>query len=134
MLQSQHRAHLLLVESDQAQADLVLQALDCHTVRATVDHVRSGDEMLRYLQREDKYASAPRPDAILVDSAMPSIGGTGPVESIKSHPDLCGIPVIVMTSSDRAPDGAADGCIRKPVTGRDFEFVMDRIRPASRAA
>lgn len=70
-----------------------------------------------------KFLSKRRPDLILLDVEMPVMSGTDLLRSLKSNPDLSGIPVIFLTGTiDLESEasaytlGAAD-YIHKPING-----------------
>jgi len=51
-----------------------------------------------------EYASAPRPDLILLDLNMPRMNGLELLALIKQHADWKRIPVVIMTGSDKEKD------------------------------
>lgn len=78
--------------------------------------VDSGAMALRFLSKR-------RPDLILMDVEMPVMSGTDLLRTIKSNPDLSGIPVIFLTGTIDSESeaaaytlGAAD-YVHKPVNG-----------------
>ena len=123
--------HFLLVEDDDAHAELVGMALQENGVKTTVDRVRDGEEALAYLRREGDYAEAARPDVILLDLKVPKMDGLEVLASIKEDPTLRRIPVLVMTTSDAEADRArayynhANSYLVKPA---DFEKFHAMIR------
>lgn len=54
----------------------------------------NGGEALRHLQRE------PRPGLIVLDLMMPRVDGFAFAKEQQRHPELAGIPVIVVSASD----------------------------------
>jgi len=74
------------------------------TVPNTVHAVRDGEEAMAFLHQEGKYASAPRPDLILLDLNLPKKDGREVLAEIKENPDLKCIPVVVMTTSNAEDD------------------------------
>jgi chemotaxis family two-component system response regulator Rcp1 len=95
---------ILLVEDDENDANLTIDALRDGRVRNRITHVEDGVEAMAFLRREGKYANAQRPDLILLDLNMPRKNGREVLEEVKSDPDLRCIPVVVMTSSDDEKD------------------------------
>lgn len=66
--------------------------------------VTDGEEALRYLNRQDKYAHATRPDVVLLDIKLPKISGHEVLEDIRRSPDLRTLPVMILTSSSAPQD------------------------------
>jgi len=95
---------ILLVEDDENDANLTMDALRDGRVRNRINHVENGVEAMAFLRREGKYANAARPDLILLDLNMPRKNGREVLEEVKSDPDLRCIPVVVMTGSDDEKD------------------------------
>ncbi len=99
--------HILLVEDDPADIRLVREALSEGRITNSLDVVRDGVEALDYLHRRGKYAE-PRtptpPGLVLLDLNMPRKDGREVLAEIKASPELCDIPVIVLTTSDEESD------------------------------
>jgi len=90
---------ILLVEDTANEAELTMETLANGRVRNRVHWVENGEEAIAFLARQDKYASAPRPDLILLDLHMPRKDGFEVLAEIKQHPNWKRIPVVVMTAS-----------------------------------
>ena len=54
---------------------------------------------MAFVRREEPYADAPRPDLMLLDLNLPRKDGREVLVELKSDPDLCTIPVVVLTTS-----------------------------------
>ena len=95
--------------------------------------VEDGQELMDYLNRVGKYATAdaPRPGLILLDLNMPKKDGRQALAEIKSNPSLRQIPVVILTTSKtdedilRSYDLGANSFITKPVT---FDGLVDIVR------
>jgi chemotaxis family two-component system response regulator Rcp1 len=124
---------ILLVEDNQDDADLTLDALREGKVRNRISHVEDGAEAMAFLRREGKYADAPRPDLILLDIGLPRKSGHEVLAEVKSDPNLLRIPVVIMTSSDderdihRAYDHHVNCYVTKPVDLDQFVGVVKSI-------
>jgi len=124
---------ILLVEDNPDDADLTLDALRDGRVRNRVTVVEDGVEALAYLRREGHYASALRPDLILLDLNLPRKNGREVLAEIKQDPSLRRIPVVIMTSSDDEKDILAAynlyvNCyVTKPVDLDQFIKVVKTI-------
>jgi CheY-like chemotaxis protein len=95
---------ILLVEDNPDDAELTLDALRDGRVRNRVTVVEDGVEAMAFLRRQGPYASAPRPDLILLDLHLPRKSGREVLTEVKQDPDLRRIPVVVMTCSDDEKD------------------------------
>jgi two-component system, chemotaxis family, response regulator Rcp1 len=122
--------YILLVEDSPSDVFLTTEALQQTRNPPHVDAVPDGVEALAFLRREGAYASAPRPDIVLLDLNMPRKDGREVLAEIKSDPDLQSIPVIVLTSSgaeqdiSRAYDLRANCYIIKPVDFTKFKQLI----------
>ncbi|MDD5175947.1 MAG: response regulator [Sterolibacterium sp.] len=123
--------YALLVEDELADAHLVKAAFIENHILADLQHVVDGCEALEYLRREGpRFANAPRPDLILLDLNMPRMDGRKFLAALKQDPQLCNIPVVVLTTSDVERDviasynlGAA-GYVTKPMDVVQFMAVI----------
>jgi len=124
---------ILLVEDREDDANLTMDALRDGRVRNRVSHVEDGVEAMAFLRREGNYASAPRPDLILLDLNMPRKNGWEVLYEIKTDPGLARIPVVIMTSSDdekdvlRGYDLHVNCYVTKPVDLDQFIGVVKSI-------
>ena len=94
--------HILLVEDNIGDVELLCEALE--TPVEYIHVVENGEEALDYLYQQGKYADMPRPQLIFLDLNMPRKDGKEVLATIKQDPQLCDIPVIVMTSSKAEQD------------------------------
>lgn len=135
MAQNNHGTpiEILLVEDNEDDAVLTMEALKEGRVRNNLTWVEDGVAALSYLRREGEYAQAPRPDLILLDHHMPRKNGLQVLEEIKQDPRLRQIPVVMMTmSSDdhlilKAYDLQVNCYVTKPVDLDQFLSVVKSI-------
>ncbi len=129
-------AHILLVEDNQMDVILTLDAFREAKINNKVNVARNGQEALDYLFGEGKFADRdvfPLPSIILLDLKMPGIDGFEVLNQIKSTEGLKRIPVIILTSSkdegDRALsyDIGANSYLLKPVSYEGFIEVVKKI-------
>ncbi len=126
-------AHILLVEDNQGDARLAIEALKDGQIRNILNHVFDGVEAMEYLKKEDKFHNALRPDLILLDLNMPRMDGREFLAEIKNYPELASIPIIVLTTSQSEADIEksyhlnANCYITKPVDFEGFRNVMRSI-------
>src|SRR5918995_1172303 len=101
---------ILLVEDNQDHAELTLKALENGKSVNEVFWVKDGEEALDFLQRRGRWANgsaAPRPGLVLLDVNLPKVGGHEVLRRIKGDDGLRGIPVVMLTTSDRDEDVTA---------------------------
>ena len=95
---------ILLVEDSPSDAQLVLEAFEEFRFANRVSSVSDGESALAYLRREGRWKDAHRPDLIFLDLNLPRKDGREVLADIKADPDLCAIPVVVMTTSAAETD------------------------------
>ena len=95
---------ILLVDDNDADVRLATEALKAAKVINCIHVAHDGVEALEYLRRQGAYATAPRPDLILLDLNMPRKNGRQVLLEVKSDPDLRNIPVVVLTTSSDEED------------------------------
>lgn len=125
---------ILLVEDNEGDIVLTMEALKEAKVHNTVDVARDGEEALRRLRKEGSFAQAQTPDMILLDINLPRLDGQELLAIIKNDPVLKIIPVIMLTTSDAEKDVLASyynhaNCyITKPVDMEKFLQVVQAIK------
>jgi CheY-like chemotaxis protein len=93
--------------------------------------VTDGEQALAFLRRTGPFASAPRPGLILLDVNLPRVSGLEVLAELKQDPELCVIPVVMLTTSQAEEDILrsyklhANAYVSKPV---DFEHFIAAIR------
>jgi len=129
-------ATILLVEDNEADIDLTLDAFREARLDNDTHVCRGGQEALDYLFGQGEYADRnahPLPDFVLLDLKMPGIDGHEVLRQIKSTDNLKRTPVIILTSSteegDRALsyDRGANSYLVKPVTFAGFIEVAKKL-------
>jgi CheY-like chemotaxis protein len=120
---------VLLVEDDNVDAMTVRRAMRDLREPHSVIHTVNGEEALKYLARADME----KPFVILLDLNMPKMSGIEFLKTIKVHPELKTIPIIVLTTSKEKRDvlesfelGAA-GYMVKPVDYLKFVEILGKI-------
>ncbi|MBW2257154.1 MAG: response regulator, partial [Deltaproteobacteria bacterium] len=118
-------AGVLVIDDDPSMRDLIRRHLEAKgfTVSTASDGI-TGIDLARRL----------RPAVITLDVVMPDLDGWFVLELLKRDPDLCDIPVVLVTMVDDREKGMALGAVEylvKPV-GRDRLLeVIDRYVPSS---
>lgn len=124
-------ARILLIEDNQDDIELTLEALQDSKVRIEIEVVSDGMAAMAFLRGEGIYADKSRPDLILLDLNLPLMDGREVLKEIKGDQDLSDIPVVVLTTSEdeedilRAYKLHANCYIAKPV---DFVRFTEIIR------
>lgn len=124
---------ILLVEDNEGDARLAIEALKEGKVRNNLHHVKDGVEAMALLQRQGEYACTPPPDLILLDLNLPRKDGREVLAEIKEDPELMMIPVVVLTTSQAEQDLAetyslhANAFITKPLDLDRFVEVVQAI-------
>ncbi|GAB3835040.1 response regulator [Dactylosporangium cerinum] len=125
---------VLVVEDDAGDVALVESVFAEHSLPSSLHHVPDGGEALAFLNRDDPYQDAPRPDLILLDLNMPRVDGRQALVMIKSDDRFKSIPTIVFTTSSSDSDvsssynARANAYVSKPLDLDDFERVIMAIR------
>jgi CheY-like chemotaxis protein len=124
---------ILLVEDNPADIRLTEEGLKEAKVANNLHPVTNGQDAIDFVDRKGKYADAPRPDLVLLDLKLPGVDGHQVLAHIKDDPDLCTIPVVVLTSSEAESDilqtyrHHANCFISKPVDFEGFLRIVDAI-------
>ena len=124
---------ILLVEDNPADIRLTQEAFKETRIPNKLHIVRDGAEALAFLQQQNRYANAPRPDLILLDLNLPKKDGREVLAIIKQSPELKRIPVVVLTTSKTEEDinqtyeHHANCYITKPADLDEFLNVIKTI-------
>ena len=95
---------ILLVEDSPADVLIAREALSEAKLLNTIHVAEDGIEAMDFLYKRGKFASAPRPDLILLDLNLPRKNGREVLAEIKADDDLKNIPVVVLTTSSAEED------------------------------
>jgi CheY-like chemotaxis protein len=122
-------ATVLVVEDNADEAELLRLAAQEAGILHPFMVARSGEEALDLLTKESL-----RPAAVLLDLKMPGIGGLETLRRVRSRPELDGLLIFVVSSSDLERDKSAAsalGCARyfvKPMTFEGYVEMATRIK------
>jgi len=125
---------ILLVEDNEGDARLTLEAFKEGKVMNNLTVVRDGVEALAYLRQEGQYAGAMQPDLILLDLNLPKKDGREVLDDIKRDARLKHIPVVILTTSQAEQDIVksyelhANCYIAKPVDLDQFMSVVKSVQ------
>src|SRR5690349_21498562 len=73
-------------------------------LQATVYRLSNGEDALAYLRGEGWYAGRAWPDIVFLDLNIPRFDGWQVLKEMKTNRDLRSIPVVILTTSERAED------------------------------
>jgi CheY-like chemotaxis protein len=124
---------VLLIEDDPGDILITREAVEHNKIHNTLHVARDGQEGLDYLRQRGAHEGAQRPDLILMDLNLPKYDGRQLLEQIKSDPDLCHIPLVVLTTSSAEEDILrsyrlhANAYVTKPVGFDEFMNVIRQI-------
>jgi CheY-like chemotaxis protein len=124
---------LLLVEDNDAHAEMVKRSFEQHKVSNEIYHVDDGQKALDYVFREGDYTDEekyPRPHCILLDLRLPKVDGLEVLRRIKGDDSTRKTPVVILTTSSADKDIAqsyeynANSYVVKPMDFTKFELLM----------
>jgi two-component system, chemotaxis family, response regulator Rcp1 len=124
---------VLLIEDSPGDVRLTREALKDAKVHISLHVASDGVEAMAYLERQGKFADAPRPDLILLDLNLPKKDGREVLKDIKESATLGSIPVVILTTSASEADILrsyklhANCYITKPVDLDGFLKVVQSI-------
>ena len=120
---------ILLIEDNPADVRFTLDAFRLAAPDVTVEVCEDGESALQLLRDP----AHPRPCLILLDLNLPGLDGREVLEAIKGDPDLGGIPICILTTSqahddvDRAYARHANSYVVKPVGLPAFRTAIEQI-------
>ncbi len=125
---------ILVADDDPDDRMMIEEAFVENRIANKITFVEDGEQLMAYLRREGPYAElkdTAYPGIILLDLNMPKKDGREALREIKEDPELCRIPVIVLTTSIAEEDIVrtyglgVSSFITKPVS---FEGLVDAVR------
>jgi CheY-like chemotaxis protein len=127
------RLTVLLVDDDPGDVLMIEEALESVRTPRDVYVVNDGEQALSFLRQTGSFATAPRPDVILLDLNMPRMDGREVLAVVKTDPVLNTIPIVVFTTS-KAPDDIlksyalhANAYVTKPLNLDELTEVVVKI-------
>jgi len=125
---------ILLIEDNPGDIRLLEKALTKMTIKYNLEVITDGEEAIDYLQ--DKAAKSDpviSPDFIILDLNLPRQSGGDVLQTIKNHPKLLHIPVMILTSSESQKDilacyqAHANSYVVKPMNINEFFSITQSI-------
>ena len=124
---------VLLVEDNPDDVELTRETLSRSKLAIDMRVADTGEKALQYLRNEPPYATAGRPDLVLLDIHLPGMSGKEVLSGIKNDPALKAIPVVVLTGSReeektvRCHIPGANYYTAKPVNFKSFTDVIESM-------
>jgi len=124
---------VLVVEDNQADVELLRYFLRAGPNAPQLVVASDGVEALRMLRGEAPFEKSLWPSLILLDLNLPRKDGREVLTELKRDPQLCQIPVIILSTSDAPADIShayslhANCYLRKPADVDDFERTVRGI-------
>lgn len=94
---------ILLVEDNEGDVYLLKTSFADAKIPNRIHVAEDGAQALSMLSKQAPYESFVTPDIILLDINLPKVNGRDVLDKVKNDPNLCNIPVIVLSSSN-VPD------------------------------
>jgi len=129
-----HKITILLIEDNQADARLTVEALKDSGVPNELKVITDGEAALEYLRHVGDEAPEKLPDIILMDLNLPRIDGRQLLSIVKKDRKLKNIPIIVLTTSSAekdiilAYDAHCNCYLTKPVDFEKFAELIDMVK------
>jgi len=126
-------AHILLVEDNEGDILLTLDAFEECKLKSEVSVAKNGKEALDFLFMRGEFTDAKRPDLILLDINLPIFNGHEVLRQIKTDSNLMKIPVIILTTSsnqkdlDKAYGNHCNSYVKKPLEMSEFLSAILKI-------
>ncbi len=124
---------ILLVEDDEGDIELTLEAFNRSKVALNVNVVRDGMEAMDYLRQSGAFEKAITPDLMLLDLNLPRKDGREVLADMQKDNYLKQIPVVVLTTSDADEDIlrsykiGANAYVTKPVGLKGLVKVVNLL-------
>lgn len=133
--QMQKEVVILVAEDDEGHAGLIRKNLVRAGIVNELLHFKDGQEILDFLFQKGDARQRRVGDyyVLLLDIRMPKLDGIEVLKQVKSDPELCKIPVIMITTTDDPREVEhchALGCnnyITKPVGYEDFVNAIRQL-------
>src|SRR5690242_18432469 len=90
---------ILLVEDNDMDLDLTLQAFTEHGIANPILPCRDGEDALRYMEEHSLPSDSQIPILVLLDLRLPKVDGIELLRRAREHPVWRRVPFVVLTTS-----------------------------------
>lgn len=100
----ERQKQVVLIEDNQSDIDIMIEAFNQTDTRKNIDVVMNGDEAINYFNSLKTNLDSGMPDLVLLDVNLPSHNGLEILRLIKGDEVLKHIPVVMLTTSSSEKD------------------------------
>lgn len=126
---------ILIAEDDEGHAELIRKNLVRAGIANAFIHFKDGQAVADFLFccGDGPHRDSGKAYVLLLDIRMPKLDGTEVLEQIKADPELCKIPVIIITTTDdprevaRCHELGCSSYITKPVEYDSFVKAITQL-------
>ena len=127
---------VLHIDDDPNDTELLQAASRQAGVPFVLQHIQDGEQAIAYLSGLGVYADRrryPLPTLIILDLKMPRTSGFEVLKSLRKHPRLNAVPVVVLSGSERQDDiqlayhMGANSYIVKPLGFKELVQVVETL-------
>lgn len=132
-MDSKKTAHILLVEDNEGDILLTIEAFEESKINTEISVARNGKEAIDFLFKKGTFSDAKKPDLILLDINLPIFNGHEVLKQIKNDLELKKIPVIMLTTSSfsndisQAYENNCNSYVKKPLDMDEFLEAILKI-------
>jgi two-component system response regulator len=90
---------MLIVEDNPADVVFFREAVEVSAVSAQLHVVDNGGDAMAFLHQQGRFATAPRPDVVVLDINVPVKNGSEVLQDMKTDGALNQIPVMILSTS-----------------------------------
>ena len=124
---------IIIAEDDEGHAYLIKRNLMKAGIANPIIHFKDGEEVLNFFsdKKNDEHFDSVNGYIILLDIKMPKIDGTEVLKTMKSHPVLRKIPIVMITTTDAPAEVElchSLGCNSYIVKPIDYEKFIDVVK------
>ncbi len=91
--------HILLVEDNEGDILLTLEALEEAKMKNTISVVKDGEKAIQYVEKSGSFTDVITPDLIILDVNLPKLNGHEVLQYLKKNDLYRHIPIIMLTTS-----------------------------------